>query len=77
MELDVGAWLLAHQGGWDEMLMVLAPLALFGGLLMLANRRAENIQPEDTDEADEADPTAIDTDLASQQPLSEGNHPDD
>jgi hypothetical protein len=31
---------LAHQGGWDEMLMVLVPIALFAGLLALANRRA-------------------------------------
>lgn len=31
--------ILAHQGGWDEMLMVLGPLALVGGALWLANRR--------------------------------------
>lgn len=31
---------LAHQGGWDEILMVVAPLALFWFLLRLANRRA-------------------------------------
>ena len=30
---------LAHQGGWDEILLVVAPLALIGGLLWLANRR--------------------------------------
>lgn len=33
--------LLAHQGGWDEMLLVAVPIALFGGLLWVANRRAE------------------------------------
>lgn len=32
--------LLAHQGGWDEILMVLAPIGLFAGLLFLANKRA-------------------------------------
>lgn len=32
---------LAHQGGWDEMLFVAVPLALFAGLLFLARRRAE------------------------------------
>lgn len=32
--------LLAHQGGWDEILLVAAPLALLAGLLFLANRRA-------------------------------------
>ncbi len=31
---------LAHQGGWDEILFVLVPIGLFAGLLALANRRA-------------------------------------
>jgi hypothetical protein len=30
----------AHQGGWDEILFVLVPIALFAGLLVLANKRA-------------------------------------
>ena len=33
--------ILAHQGGWDEMLMVLVPIALLVGLLRVAKRRAE------------------------------------
>jgi UPF0716 family protein affecting phage T7 exclusion len=37
---------LAHQGGWDEALMVLVPIAAFVGLLMLANKRAKAIQAE-------------------------------
>jgi cyanate permease len=32
---------LAHQGGWDEMLLVLAPVAVFASVLWLANRRAQ------------------------------------
>lgn len=32
--------LLAHQGGWDELLFVLVPIALFATLLQIANRRA-------------------------------------
>jgi hypothetical protein len=32
---------LAHQGGWDEMLMVLIPIAVFGLLLKVANSRAK------------------------------------
>jgi cyanate permease len=32
--------LLAHQGGWDEALFVLAPVGFFAFLLWLANRRA-------------------------------------
>jgi hypothetical protein len=31
---------IAHQGGWDEILFVLVPVALFAGLLVLANKRA-------------------------------------
>jgi hypothetical protein len=34
------AALLAHQGGWDEVVLVAAPLLVVGGLLALANRRA-------------------------------------
>lgn len=35
---------LAHQGGWDEVLFVLLPIALFAGLLAIANRRASQAQ---------------------------------
>lgn len=31
--------MLAHQGGWDEILLVVGPLALIGLLLWVANRR--------------------------------------
>lgn len=36
--------LLAHQGGWDEILLVLVPIALFALLLVIANRRANAIE---------------------------------
>jgi len=36
--------LLAHQGGWDELLLVLVPIALFALLLVIANRRANAIE---------------------------------
>lgn len=32
--------LVAHQGGWDEILLVALPLLVIAGLLVLANRRA-------------------------------------
>ena len=35
---------LAHQGGWDELLFVLVPIALFAGLLAIANKRAAREQ---------------------------------
>jgi len=33
--------LFAHQGGWDEILIVALPLLLIGTLLFIANRRVD------------------------------------
>ena len=54
---------IAHQGGWDEILLVAGPLAVFGGALWLANKRANaNLAAQaaaDDDAGDEIDaPTA-------------------
>ena len=38
---EAAAVLLAHQGGWDETLMVLAPVVVVAALLHRANRRAK------------------------------------
>ena len=38
--------LLGHQGGWDEILLVVAPLGLIAWLLWAANRKAEKMDPE-------------------------------
>lgn len=38
---------LAHQGGWDEMLLVAAPIAIFYLILRAANRRAQRMVPPD------------------------------
>lgn len=38
-----GAGVLAHQGGWDEILMVLVPVSLFAALLYVANQRASRL----------------------------------
>jgi hypothetical protein len=32
---------LAHQGGWDELLLAAVPLAVFALILWVANRRAD------------------------------------
>lgn len=48
------ATVLAHQGGWDELLFVLVPIALFAGLLAIANRRAVRAQA-DHEQHDETD----------------------
>ena len=37
---------LAHQGGWDETLMVLTPIAVFALLLKMANTRAKRAAAE-------------------------------
>jgi hypothetical protein len=46
----VAAVVLAHQGGWDEVLLVLAPVLLFAVLLYVANKRAERLGDEDEEE---------------------------
>jgi hypothetical protein len=50
----LNAAVLAHQGGWDEMLMVVVPVGAFAGLLYIANRRASKLgerPPRDDDAA--------------------------
>ena len=36
-------WMLAHQGGWDEILQVLVPIGFIAFLLSVANRRAKRV----------------------------------
>ena len=52
MEVTGALVVLAHQGGWDEMLMVLVPIAIFAGLLAMANRRASHIERQQGDPQD-------------------------
>jgi hypothetical protein len=55
----VSGLLVAHQGGWDEIAFVLLPIALFAGLLAVANRRAARQQAEtDGGRRGEPDPPA-------------------
>lgn len=62
--------IVAHQGGWDEILLVVAPLAVIGGLLWLANRRV-TAQLEDElqaggDGSGTGDPTVADPETGRQ-----------
>ncbi|MEO6988752.1 MAG: hypothetical protein ABI239_08895 [Aquihabitans sp.] len=53
------AVVLAHQGGWDEALMVAAPIGLFVILLRVANARAKAAEEQDPDlrsDPDDDDP---------------------
>ncbi len=43
--------MLAHQGGWDEILLVLGPIAIIAGLLYLAKKRVKDQRPPDTPES--------------------------
>ena len=47
---------LAHQGGWDEVLLVLAPIALFAVLLYVANKRAARLADDDDVDVEELPP---------------------
>ena len=41
----MGVAVLAHQGGWDEALLVAGPLLLFAGIVWHAKRRAVKQAP--------------------------------
>jgi hypothetical protein len=47
--------LLAHQGGWDEILLVLGPIAVIVGLLKLAKNRVDRETNDATTTAEEPD----------------------
>ena len=48
----IPAGLLAHQGGWDEILLVAGPIAVVAGLLWLARRRVTRAEAPGTDAVD-------------------------
>ena len=52
--------LLAHQGGWDEMLMVAIPILAIIGLLRLAKRRVAARQ-----EAEDAQVSTVDRSMSA------------
>ena len=37
--------ILAHQGGWDEMLLVIGPIILIVGILAVVKRRVDRMDP--------------------------------
>jgi cyanate permease len=39
LAIGIPAAVVAHQGGWDEILLVVGPMAIVAGLLWLAKRR--------------------------------------
>ena len=41
---------LAHQGGWDEVLLVTVPIIAIVAVLAVAKRRVDRMQPDPPDE---------------------------
>ena len=66
-----GILVLAHQGGWDEMLMVLTPIAVFALLLKVANSRAKTAQATRAVPSTPATPAVPDTDQTEIEPTPE------
>ena len=44
--------LLAHQGGWDEVLLIGGPMVLIAGLLVVAKRRVDAAAEHQSSDAD-------------------------
>jgi len=43
--------IVAHQGGWDEALLIGGPIIVIAGLLILAKKRVDSALPEKQDSA--------------------------
>lgn len=41
--MPIATALLAHQGGWDEILLVAGPIAIIIAVLAIAKRRVDRI----------------------------------
>jgi cyanate permease len=55
VEMETGRsvrMVIAHQGGWDEMLLVLAPIAVVAALLWIAKRRVDRAAARRSDPLD-------------------------
>jgi hypothetical protein len=48
--------MIAHQGGWDEMLLVLGPIAVIIGLLSLARKRVDAAQQKALEQSTQPPP---------------------
>jgi nitrate reductase gamma subunit len=50
--------LLAHQGGWDEILLVVGPIMLIGGFLLLIRRRLKSAVTDSSRQGQNSSPTS-------------------
>ena len=53
--MGIPAAVLAHQGGWDEILLVVVPIAVVLALLALARRRVTREEPAPTEPSSRPD----------------------
>ncbi|MEO6628909.1 MAG: hypothetical protein ABIP03_10130 [Aquihabitans sp.] len=60
--------ILAHQGGWDEMLLVAAPVVVFVLLLRFANLRATKLVDTASEPTDSGVPNPLDCSVDPQNP---------
>ncbi|MEJ7584134.1 MAG: hypothetical protein WKF43_08595 [Acidimicrobiales bacterium] len=51
-----GLGMLAHQGGWDEIGLVVLPIVIFAALLWMANRRANSLAEDALEEQPDPEP---------------------
>jgi hypothetical protein len=51
--MPFAAAILAHQGGWDETLLVLAPIVLIGAVLWVVKRRVDRQVEAQGDQPDQ------------------------
>jgi len=52
IEAAGSAIVLAHQGGWDEVLLIAGPIVVVVGLLALVKRRVEEAAQQAVDKSD-------------------------
>ena len=48
---------MAHQGGWDEILMVAGPVLIFAWLLSIARKRAQTLAEAEAVESTDSGPS--------------------
>jgi hypothetical protein len=54
-----GEAMIAHQGGWDEILLVLGPIAVIVGLLMLARKRVDAVEHKPESKSQNPPPSEV------------------
>lgn len=47
--------MLAHQGGWDEILLILGPILVVVGILRMAKKRVDTVRQLPLDPVEPAD----------------------